>query len=154
MAETKLYVIDTVKQIPCLENICGPITEPVKLGREDVIDLVKRGYTVYQVNPNDKTEKVLVTRSNINKIQFKNTRAAATTKRMLNRQIQDMNSPIIVPVHKNETKATTPVVEPEKTDKKDESNNSSVDSNKNKNKQNNNSTDNTSKVTKPDDFSK
>jgi hypothetical protein len=144
----KLYTIDGTKEIPCLNNICGPVTEPVPLSREDVIDLLKRGFSVYQVNPHDKTEKVLVTRSNINSVVFKSTRAGATSKRLLNREIQKMSAPVTVDVvHKNQSTKVE-----EKTEKKSETNTSSETKKNNKQSASANTED--SKVTTPDNFSK
>ena len=62
------------------------------------------GYVIYKHNPHDLKEKVRVTTSNINNIRFKNTREAATSQRLLNRSIQEMDKPLVTEVVKKEVK--------------------------------------------------
>lgn len=91
---TKMYIITTAKEIPCLGGITGPITTPVKLNQSDLIWLLNNGFKVYQCNPFDSNEKVLVDRMNMNNITFTRNRAVVTTERMENLKNQEMSKPI------------------------------------------------------------
>lgn len=91
---TKMYIITTAKEIPCLGGITGPITTPVKLNQSDLIWLLNNGFTVYQCNPFDSNEKVLVDRMNMNSITFTRNRAVVTTERIENLKGQEMTKPI------------------------------------------------------------
>lgn len=127
---TKMYIITTAKEIPCLGGITGPITTPVKLNQSDLIWLLNNGFKVYQCNPFDSNEKVLVDRMNMNNITFTRNRAVVTTERMENLKNQEMTKPI----------------EPIKKDNKP------VEDNQNKNDDKSSDTDN--KVNKADSFQK
>lgn len=127
---TKMYIITTAKEIPCLGGITGPITTPVKLNQSDLIWLLNNGFKVYQCNPFDSNEKVLVDRMNMNNITFTRNRAVVTTERMENLKNQEMSKPI----------------EPVKKDSKP------VEDNQNKNDDKSSDTDN--KVNKADSFQK
>lgn len=91
---TKMYIITTAKEIPCLGGITGPITTPVKLNQSDLIWLLNNGFTVYQCNPFDSNEKVLVDRMNMNSITFTRNRAVVTIERIENLKGQEMTKPI------------------------------------------------------------
>lgn len=139
-----LYTIETKKSIDCLGGIVGPLTTPTQIEFNDALRLVAKGFKMYKHNPHDLTEKVLVTRANINSIKFTRTREEATSKRLLNRSIQDMDKPLVKEVvNKEVVKVETsevekiPVVTKERKDstKKNETNKEE-------------------KVTKPDGFSK
>ena len=91
---TKMYIITTAKEIPCLGGITGPITTPVKLNQSDLIWLLNNGFKVYQCNPFDSNEKVLVDRMNMNNITFTRNRAVVTTERIENLKNQEMTKPI------------------------------------------------------------
>ena len=82
------YTIETPMPIGCLGGISGPIKKPVIIDPTNVLELVKRGFVVYEHNPYFTKEKVQVTRTNYNKITFKITRVAAIKKKRLNREIQ------------------------------------------------------------------
>lgn len=43
---TKMYIITTAKEIPCLGGITGPITTPVKLELSELIWLLNNGYII------------------------------------------------------------------------------------------------------------
>ena len=146
---SKKYIITTAKEIPCLSGICGPITEPVSLERNDVLALVKKGFEVYECNPYDPSERVRVTRANVNSITFSRGRATVTAQRLLNRSIQDMEKPVVVDtVKKNKV---------EKTETKNVSKNDDTRSNETANKQNKSDSakpNETIKIATPDAFSK
>jgi hypothetical protein len=89
-----MYIITTAKEIPCLGGITGPITTPVKLNQSDLIWLLNNGFKVYQCNPFDSNEKVLVDRMNMNSITFTRNRAVVTTERIENLKGQEMTKPI------------------------------------------------------------
>ena len=99
----KLYTVTTPGPIPGLDNIVGPLTTPMRLSKINVLEMLKNNYEVYEHNPSNKTEKVRVTRYNINSIKFNSNRAVSTSKRKLNRSIQEMSKPVMVePVKKEE----------------------------------------------------
>lgn len=66
----KLYTVLTQKEIPSLNGIRGPLTTPVEIDSVSVLNMVRKGYEVYQHNPYILTEKVRVTANNYNKIVF------------------------------------------------------------------------------------
>lgn len=117
---TKMYIITTAKEIPCLGGITGPITTPVKLNQSDLIWLLNNGFKVYQCNPFDSNEKVLVDRMNMNNITFTRNRAVVTTERIENLKGQEMTKPI-EPV-KKEIKVPVDNKQDNKDDKKNTSN--------------------------------
>ena len=133
------YTVESSRPIDCLGGIQGPLTTPVRLSFRNALHLVSKGMVVYKHNPYDLTEKVRVTRSNINSIKFTRTREQATSQRMLNRSIQELDTPLVVDVVKKETKIEEPVVEVD--------NISVVTKNKKE-------TNKEQKVTKPDSFTK
>jgi hypothetical protein len=119
---TKLYIITTAKEIPCLGGITGPITTPVKLELSELIWLLNNGFTVYQCNPFDSNERVLVDRMNMNDIKFTRNRAIVTMEQMENLKVQEMSKPIEV-IKKDNKPAVTPEPAPEvKDEKKKDSN--------------------------------
>ena len=105
------YTVESSKPIDCLGGIQGPLTTPVRLSFRDALQLVSKGLVVYKHNPYDLTEKVRVTRSNINTIKFNRTREQATSQRLLNRSIQELDTPLVVDVVKKEVKVEEPVIE-------------------------------------------
>ena len=117
---TKMYIITTAKEIPCLGGITGPITTPVKLNQSDLIWLLNNGFKVYQCNPFDSNEKVLVDRMNMNSITFTRNRAVVTTERIENLKGQEMTKPI-EPV-KKEIKVPVDNKQDNKDDKKNTGN--------------------------------
>lgn len=109
-----LYTITTPKPIPCLGNITGPITNPVKLSLPNVMKLLSNGYEVYQHNPADKRERVKVTIENVNTIHFTKTKNEVVQNRVLNREIKKEQEPMNVKVIRDEK----PVEKPSKNDEK------------------------------------
>lgn len=98
----RLYVIETKKPIECLGGIQGPLTTPTHIDINDVIDLVRRGYEVYQVNPDNSKEKVRVTINNLKSIKF--SRSETVLQRLITREINKGNKPMMVnKVSKNDT---------------------------------------------------
>lgn len=90
----ELYTIESPRPIHCLGGIQGPLSTPTQLSFNDVLYMVKEGYVVYKHNPHDIKEKIRVTKSNINNIKFRRTREIATSERLLNRSIQEMDTPV------------------------------------------------------------
>lgn len=90
----KLYTIASERPIACLGGIQGPLTTPTPIGYEDIITMITKGYVIYQHNPVKLTEKVRVTRANVNSIKFETTRAKAAAERALNKEIQQMATPV------------------------------------------------------------
>ena len=113
----KLYVINTARKISCLNNITGPVTTPTEIDEVDVLNLVRRGFDIYEVNPYNKRERTKVTTTNFNSITFKTTQTEMAKRKLLNREMQEM-------AKKEDKKETEPVKEEkeqksEKSDKKD-----------------------------------
>lgn len=94
----KLYIVTSRKNIIGMDDIQGPLTTPTIMKFNDVLEMVRKGYGIYQVNPYNHDEKVKVTISNINNIKFKTTRSSNTIQRKLNREIQEMNKPVFIDV--------------------------------------------------------
>lgn len=117
---TKMYIITTAKEIPCLGGITGPITTPVKLELSELIWLLNNGFTVYQCNPFDSNERVKVDRMNMHSITFTRNRAIVTLEQMENLKVQEMSKPVEV-VKKDNKQNNTPSPEV-KDDKKKDSN--------------------------------
>ena len=91
----ELYTIASARPIESLGGIQGPLSTPTQLKFNDVLAMVRKGYVIYKHNPHDLTEKVRLNMKNINNISFKRTRAEATSQRLLNRSIQEMDKPIV-----------------------------------------------------------
>lgn len=141
----KLYTVTSVLPIPALDNIVGPMTTPTKFDQQDVLWMLKNGYEVYQHNPFKKSEKVKVTRANINSIKFNGTRESATAERLLNRSIQEMDKPLNTPViKKNEAQKSQPTQSKQNTAPK--KNDTETKEKKDDTKE--------TKVSTPDDFKK
>lgn len=66
----KLYLIDYAGPIPELNFINGPILTPSKLNIQTVGLLVKNGKRLYEVNPLNKEDRVLLTVDNFDKDNF------------------------------------------------------------------------------------
>ena len=94
----KLYIVTTPKKILGMADIVGPLTTPSEIKFTDVLQMVRLGYNIYQVNPYDHSEKIKVTITNINDIEFKNSISKALSQRKLNREIQEMDKPVVVDV--------------------------------------------------------
>ena len=144
----KLYIVTSTKNIIGMDNIQGPLTTPVNMKFNNVLEMVRRGYEVYQVNPFNHSEKVKVTISNINNISFKISRSAATAQKKLNEEIQEMSKPMVVDVVVKETKKEVDEVikQKEKTENKNFK--------QNENKKENKPEVDQEKLNKPDEFSK
>lgn len=138
----KLYVVSSSKVILGMADIQGPLTTPSPIKFADVLEMVRMGYEIYQVNPYDHTEKVRVTVSNINDIKFTVSRSKSCVQRKLNKEIQEMNKPILVDVVAKESKQN------EYKFGKDQGKQTKNTENKNSEKENVD----VAKVDKPDDF--
>ena len=92
----KLYTVATPRNIIGMADIVGPLTTPSEMKFNDVLEMVRLGYEIYQVNPYNYSEKIKVTISNINDIKFKSSISMALSQRKLNREIQEMGKPIVV----------------------------------------------------------
>ena len=71
----RYFTIADAKPIPGLSGIGGPITVPVVLPYNEVLALVRKGYTVYEHNPLNKDEKILLTLDNVHGADFDKARA-------------------------------------------------------------------------------
>ena len=70
MSNSKLCTITSYGKIKELGGITAPITRPTKISVDIIIRLINQGITVYEVNPYKRTEKVLLTRENVNSDNF------------------------------------------------------------------------------------
>lgn len=112
--EKNLYTVLDARPIGCLGGITGPIQHPTAIAVDDVVSLVRDGFTVYQHNPHNPHERVRVTRNNFNSIVFKTTRYDGYKARALNREINEMRA-------KEEKKVSAPSPKKDKENKKKES---------------------------------
>lgn len=68
--DKKLCTISNSGPIPELGGIRGPITKPTELSMTLIRTLINEGYTIYEVNPMNRNEKVRLTFSNVNSVNF------------------------------------------------------------------------------------
>ena len=127
----KLYIVETRQPIYGLDGIVGPLTTPTEISFKNVLEMVNRGYIIYQVNPYDVNEKIRVTKSNINTIRFTVSRSRAALQQKQNRE----NLELIKPLNFSNQEST---VEERVVVKENNAKNNNVDK----------------KVTKPDKFTK
>lgn len=92
-----LYTIKDARVISCLGGITGPIQHPTEMKPEDVITLVRNGFTVFQHNPHNLREKVKVTRNNFNTITFKTSQVDGYLARALNRELRNEAKKVSAP---------------------------------------------------------
>ena len=123
----KLYTVLTQKEIPSLNGIKGPLTTPVEIDSISVLNMVRRGYEVYQHNPYILTEKVRVTVSNYNKIVFPTNEEKSIEIAKKREEEERITKEMKIPVVTNE---------------------------ENSSKNNNNNNYNNKKLNKPDNFKK
>lgn len=99
MAKSKknLYTVLDARVINCLGGITGPIQHPTEMDLNDVICLVRDGFTVFQHNPHNLREKVKVTRTNFGSIVFKTTRYEGIKLRALNTEMRNEAKKVSAP---------------------------------------------------------
>ena len=107
------YTVASSGPIPGLGGINGPLTTPTPMAFNDVLYMVRKGYVVFEHNPFDISEKVRVTIDNIRNIRFKSSAAVAISRRNLNKQLQEMDSPkkVTMTTGKNNETTKTVIVE-------------------------------------------
>lgn len=66
----KLCLVKTNGRLPELGNIAGPILSPCKINLRTVINMVQNGKVVYEVNPKNHSQQVLLTIQNVQKNNF------------------------------------------------------------------------------------
>lgn len=123
----KLYTVLTQKEIPSLNGIKGPLTTPVEIDSVSVLNMVRKGYEVYQHNPYILTEKVRVTANNYNKIVFPTNEEKSIEIAKKREEEERITKEMKIPVVTNE---------------------------ENSSKNNNNNNYNNKKLNKPDSFKK
>lgn len=89
----RYYTVKDHTLIPGL-NITGPLTEPSPIPYAIVLSMVKKGYTVYEHNPVNKYEKVLLTLDNVTGADFKSTRPQRILKEARLKIKQEENKPV------------------------------------------------------------
>lgn len=100
----ELYTVASACTIKYAGGIQGPLTTPTKLPLDTVVNLVRKGNEVYQHNPVNLSEKVLVTMKNVGNVKFTTTKAETVTRRELNRSVQEMEKPMNVNVNRKSDK--------------------------------------------------
>jgi hypothetical protein len=70
MARTKYVTIESYGVIPALGGIMGPITSPCNVDLSVIISLINSGKVVYEVNPKNIKEKILLNKDNVLKYNF------------------------------------------------------------------------------------
>lgn len=95
----KLCLIKTNKIVPELNDMSGPFYNPVELDSKQIISMMNRGVKVYEVNPENKSEKILLNRFLVNKVNFvskketeKLTITPTTTSHSVNTAVVDSNN--------------------------------------------------------------
>jgi hypothetical protein len=66
----KLCKVMTNGPIPELGYITGPVAYPCRIDLRKVVNMVQHGHKVYEVNPKNHNEQVLLTIQNVNKNNF------------------------------------------------------------------------------------
>lgn len=67
----KLVTIESNGPIKAMGGISGPIKTPTSVSITTIVSLINDNIVVYEVNPRNYSEKVRLTRLNINSINFK-----------------------------------------------------------------------------------
>lgn len=114
-ASKRLVKIKTNGRIAALGNIVGPITYPCMIDNRKVINMVQQGVKVYEVNPENHAEEVLLTIQNVNKNNFaKKTESAASIKKQVE-NIMKANEVVVPKVEVSVTTATPSTIQAETT---------------------------------------
>ena len=69
-ADTKLVVVKSTGVLKELGYITGPILHPSRIKLQKIVAMVNNGKIVYEVNPKDQNEQVLLTRLNVSADNF------------------------------------------------------------------------------------
>jgi len=87
--KAKYIVVNSFGELPMLGGISGPITTPFEADIKAIIAMVNGGKKVYEVNKANPSQRVLLTRENILKDNFKINRnkAVAQKKTYIKNQI-------------------------------------------------------------------
>lgn len=72
MNNKKLCIVKSSGTLPLPGNIDGPILNPCEISIQNIITMINLGMKVYEINPLDRTKSILLTRENVNKINFIN----------------------------------------------------------------------------------
>lgn len=110
------YIILDNREIPLYGGVCGPLSTPISIDKRTLIDLLQDGYTIYQVNPYDKNDKVKVTLDNYSNILFKRKRASVTSDRLVVRSVQDISNRVTKESNKDKQKENNPNKKQKKND--------------------------------------
>ena len=78
--EKKLVVVDFKGPLSELGGISGPITNPVKLEIPIIIKMITAHRGVFEVNPKNTSERVLLTLQNVKLKNFHNVESKTTLK--------------------------------------------------------------------------
>jgi hypothetical protein len=94
--KTKYIVVNSFGELPMLGGISGPITTPFEADIHAVIAMMNSGKKVYEVNKSNPTQRVLLTRENVLKDNFKTNRnkAIAQKKAYIKSQIATKTSAV------------------------------------------------------------
>lgn len=70
MINKKLCIVKSSGVLPLPGNIDGPILNPCELPIQNIITMINLGMKVYEINPKDRNQSILLTRDNVNKNNF------------------------------------------------------------------------------------
>lgn len=107
MKKNKLVVVDTVGSLRELGGISGPIVSPTRIDVDVLQKMVLNQKIVYEVNPYNKNDRVLLTLGNVTRVNFKAPEKTVPTKT------------VVVKATAPELPATIEVVEDKKEDNND-----------------------------------
>ena len=70
----KLVIVKSNAIIPYMGGVQGPILNPFYIDLQSLIILVNKRYEIYEVNPKNKSETVLLNIGNVTKVNFNDKR--------------------------------------------------------------------------------
>ena len=77
--ETKLIVVDGKGSIKELGGISAPIINPIRLEISKIAQMILAHRKVYEVNPENKNDRIKLTLQNVRRVNFKPTSVKKTT---------------------------------------------------------------------------
>lgn len=96
----RLYVVKSNCVLP--NGLNGPLDTPTHFNINDVITMTRQGIEIYEVNPKDSSEKVLVTTRNVGNVVFKNSRYDAAIRRNLIKSVREESKPVQTSVERKD----------------------------------------------------
>lgn len=103
MSKTKLVTIESPGKIAALGGILGPIKTPCRMDTDVIITLINSGKLVYEVNPSNVKEKVRLTRLNVLKNNFNESRVSISKSPVVKASDVGLSSVTVEPSGVNTT---------------------------------------------------